>query len=150
MKSVFETSDVQELIERINKLTPSTSALWGKMNVAQMLAHCNVPYEFVYTNKHPKPNFLMKLIMRLIVKKIVTGFKPYKKNVKTAPAFIIADKKEFETEKELLINNIKKTLLLGKNHFEGLESINFGVMTSQEWSNMFYNHLQHHLSQFGA
>jgi len=30
---------VQEAIDRINKLTADTQPLWGKMNVAQMLAH---------------------------------------------------------------------------------------------------------------
>lgn len=39
IKNLFNNSVKQELIERINKLTPETQRKWGKMNVAQMLAH---------------------------------------------------------------------------------------------------------------
>lgn len=82
------TKDVSDtLIKRINALKPDTQPNWGKMNVAQMLAHCNVTYEMVLDNKHPKPNFLMKLILKLFVKKIVTSETPYKHNSRMAPAF---------------------------------------------------------------
>jgi hypothetical protein len=39
---------------------------------------------------------------------------------------------------------------LGKEHFEGKESLSFGPMTAQEWNNLFYKHLDHHLNQFGV
>ena len=39
MKSIFNASDRLQLIERINNLTPQSKALWGTMNVAQMLVH---------------------------------------------------------------------------------------------------------------
>jgi len=42
MNNIFNKQDSLEIIERINKLSPSTPALWGKMDVAKMLAHCNV------------------------------------------------------------------------------------------------------------
>ena len=149
MKSVFDQNDVNEIIERINKLTPETQPLWGKMSVGQMLAHCSVAYEFVYTDKHPKPNFLMSLILKFFIKKVVTGTKEYKKNSQTASAFMIIDKKDFEFEKKQLIDYIKQTLELGKTHFDGKVSLSFGKMNAHEWNNMFYNHLNHHLSQFG-
>lgn len=68
----------------------------------------------------------------------------------TAPAFIIRDERTFELEKQRLIDFIRKTSSLGTTHFEGRESLSFGVLTSREWSNMFYKHLDHHLGQFGV
>jgi len=59
MKNVFLASDVADFVTRINNLTPESQALWGKMNVGQMLAHCNVTYEMAYENKHPKPNVFL-------------------------------------------------------------------------------------------
>ncbi|MEJ7682865.1 MAG: hypothetical protein WKG06_34410 [Segetibacter sp.] len=109
------TKDVSEkIIERINKLKPTTQPGWGKMNVAQMLAHCNVTYELVFENKHPKPNFFMKFILKSFVKKIVTSETPYKHNSKTAPAFKITDARDFEAEKNRLINYINKTQQLSE------------------------------------
>ena len=150
MKNVFNKQDSLDIIERINKLTPSTPALWGKMNVSKMLAHCNVTYEFIYTDKHPKPNPFMKLILKLFVKKLVVSNQTYKKNNPTAPAFIISDEKIFETEKNNLINYITTTQELGESHFNGKESHSFGKLNTSEWNNMFYKHLDHHLSQFGV
>ncbi|MBK0402961.1 DUF1569 domain-containing protein [Adhaeribacter sp. BT258] len=150
MKNVFEPAVSTDLISRINKLSPQTQPLWGKMSVAQMLAHCNVTYEMVYEEKHPKPNALVKFMLKLFVKNTVVNEKPFKQNGQTAPAFLIKDEKNFEAEKDRLVNYIQKTQQLGKTHFEGKESHSFGVLNSQEWNNMFYKHLEHHLTQFGV
>ncbi len=150
MKSVFNLNDSKEIIERISQLTPDTKGLWGKMSVAQMLAHCNVTYEMAYENIHPAPNSFVKFMLKLFVKKSVVNETPYKKSIQTAPAFIIKENKDFYTEKERLINYIIKTQELGTNYFEGRESLSFGSLNSKEWNNMFYKHLDHHLQQFGV
>lgn len=150
MQNIFDPLITQELIARINQLKPETPALWGKMKVDQMLAHCSVAYEMAFTNKHPKPNAFMRFILKAFVKKGVVNEVPYSKNIRTAPAFIIADRKNFEAEKDRLIKYIEHTLSLGPDHFEGKESLSFGPMTTQEWNNLFYKHLDHHLTQFGV
>lgn len=150
MKNVFKKNDVDELIGRINNLSTKSMPLWGKMSVSQMLAHCNVTYEMVYDNIHPKPNPLMKLILKLFVKNAVVNDVPYKRNLKTAPQFIISDERNFEHEKTRLINYIKRTFELGEKYFDNKESNSFGILTVSEWNNMFYKHLDHHLNQFGV
>ena len=150
MKNIFDKKVVDEVVGRINKLTPKSAGLWGKMNVAQMMAHCNVSYEMVYTDKHPKPNGAMKLILKLFVKQPVVNEKPYKKNSRTAPAFLIVDERDFEKEKQRLIDYLIKTQELGEDHFHNKESHSFGPLTKTEWNNLFYKHLNHHLEQFGV
>ena len=61
MKNVFYKGDCDEFVKRINLLQPDSKGLWGKMDVAQMLAHCNVSYEMVYDDIHPKPGFFLKI-----------------------------------------------------------------------------------------
>lgn len=150
MKNIFTQEISNEIINRINSLTLESKGLWGKMSVAQMLAHCNVTYEMAYESKHPKPNFLMRFILKTFVKKIVTNEIPYKKSSSTAPAFIIKNDRDFIVEKKRLIDYINKTQQLGESYFDGKESLSFGKMTKSEWNNMFYKHLDHHLSQFGV
>ncbi len=150
MKSVFNLNDTEELKERINSLNPNSIGMWGKMNIAQMLAHCNVSYEMAFENKHPKPNAIMRFILKNFVKSTVVGDKPYKKSSQTAPAFIITDSRDFENEKKRLIAYIEKTRDLGENYFDGKESLSFGVLNKTEWNTMFYKHLDHHLNQFGV
>ena len=65
------------------------------MSVSQMLAHCCVTYEMIYTDKHPKPNKFLKMMLKLFVKNAVVSEKPFSKNGKTAPQFIISDEREF-------------------------------------------------------
>jgi hypothetical protein len=103
-----------------------------------------------YEDKHKKPNAFTKLMLKLFVKNTVVNDKPYKKNSRTAPQFVIADAKNFQEEKERLIAYIKKTQNLGGSYFDGRASHSFGKLTKQEWNNMFYKHLDHHLNQFGV
>lgn len=150
LPNIFTKSVADGVIQRINNLTPATQPKWGKMNVGQMLAHCNVTYEMVYDNKHKAPGGLGKLLLKMFVKNIVVSEKPYTKNSRTAPQFLITTEKEFNTEKERLINYINKTQQLGEKAFDGKESLSFGPLNTTEWNNMFYKHLDHHLTQFGV
>lgn len=150
MKNIFDKNDVEEIINRINQLTPETPALWGKMNVGQMLAHCVVPYDMALTDKYKKPNFLIRTMAKLFAKSMVVGPKPYPHNSRTAPEFLITDQRVFETEKNRLIDGIKKVQELGASHFEGKDSLSFDALSADQWNTLFYKHLDHHLSQFGV
>ena len=148
MKDIFTKTVTDEVISRLHKLEPSTQPNWGKMNVGQMLAHCNVSYEMVYDNKHPKPKGFKKWMMKTIVKNFVVNEKPFKKNGKTPPQFLMTDEKDFTAEKNRLINYLTKTQELGATHFDNKESHSFGSLSKNQWNNMFYKHIDHHLTQF--
>jgi hypothetical protein len=149
--NIFTKEVSNRIIERINKLTPESERQWGKMDVAKMLAHCNVAYEMIYEpDKHPKPKFPMSLILKFFVKPMVTGDKPPKKDSPTAPQFIMKSDKDFDAERARLIDYINRTTELGEGHFDGKESHSFGALNKNQWSNMLYKHLDHHLTQFGV
>ncbi|MEO9887137.1 MAG: DUF1569 domain-containing protein [Balneola sp.] len=150
MKDIFSPEVNQEIIDRINKLTPSTEPDWGKMNVSQMLAHSNVTYEMLYETKHKKPGLVKKLLLKALVKSVVVSEKPYKKNNPTAPEFKIVGGRDFEKEKKRLIDYLNRTQKLGRDHFDNKESHSFGKLSADEWNNMFYKHIDHHLTQFGV
>lgn len=149
--NIFNEDTTAKIVERIQKLTPDTQPHWGKMNVSQMLAHCCVTYQYVYEpQKFKKPNFLVAWVLKTFVKSAVCNEVPYKKNTSTAPDFIIKDNRDFDTEKQRLISFIRRAQQDGASFFDGKESHSFGKLTLQEWNNMFYKHLDHHLSQFGV
>lgn len=150
MKNIFDAKVTSEVVDRINKLSPETQPMWGKMSVDQMLAHCNVSYEMVYDTKHPKPNAFKRFMLKAIVKPYVVNDKPYKKNGRTAPEFVVSDEKDFHSEKERLINHLRKTQNLGEAYFDGMASHSFGKLSKEEWNNLFYKHIDHHLNQFGV
>jgi hypothetical protein len=150
IRNIFDPAVANEIISRIESLTPASKAVWGSMHVAQMLAHCNVTYEMVYENKHPKPNVLLRFILKKFIKPKVVGDEAYPQSSRTAPAFVIKTDKDFADEKARLLGYINTTVAHGTSFFEGKESLSFGKLTSAEWNAMFYKHLDHHLRQFGA
>lgn len=117
MKDIFSKTVSEEVMQRINALSPTTEGQWGKMTVDQMLAHCNVTYEFVYDGKHPRPKGFKKWMLKTFVKKIVVSETPYKKNNRTAAEFLITEKKDFSLEKDRLNQYIIKTQELGSDYF---------------------------------
>ena len=150
MNNIFDAKENEIVIGRIHNLQHTTRPLWGKMSADQMLAHCNVTYEMAFEDKHPKPNGFTKFMLKLFVKNAVVGSKPYKKNGRTAPQFLITDARNFEEEKTRLTSYLKKAQSLGADYFDNMESHSFGKLTKQEWNIMFYKHLDHHLNQFGV
>lgn len=150
LPSVFEKSTVDTILNRLDKISSDTQPQWGTMNSAQMLAHINVGYDLTYGKLNPKNSAFKKFMLKLFVKKIVTSEKPYVKNGRTAPEFVIANQRDFNNEKSVLIEYINRTLGKGKSYFEGKESVSFGKLSSDEWNNQFYKHLDHHFQQFGV
>ncbi|MES2132087.1 MAG: DUF1569 domain-containing protein [Bacteroidota bacterium] len=149
--NTFDPATTSSTLNRLDKLSHSTTPQWGKMNAAQMMAHLSVPYDFAYGKKELKPSFFTKLMLNLFVKDMVIGeTKPYPKNSRTSPDFIIADERDFEKEKARLIANIKETEAKGTTYFEGKDSGAFGKLAAKQWSVQFYKHLDHHFTQFGV
>ena len=95
MEDIFDQQVAAGVVRRIGNLSPDARPIWGKMTVAQMLAHCNVTYELVYDNKHAQPKGFKKFMLKLFVKPLVVSEKPYKQNGPTAPEFLVKETKDF-------------------------------------------------------
>lgn len=46
MKNLYQAATVEEVKQRIERLKPDSQRQWGKMNVAQAVAHCSGPMEW--------------------------------------------------------------------------------------------------------
>jgi len=147
--NAFDASTTESNIKRLENLNKDTQPKWGTMNAGQMLAHLNVAYKIEDGTINPKPNFLMKFILKTFIKGIVVSDKPFKKNGKTAPVFEMTTEKNFNTEKELFVNYMKKVQEKGASSFDGRVNPSFGKLTTKEWSNLFQKHIEHHFDQFG-
>ena len=154
MEDIFSKPVASSVIARFDALQPDTKPQWGTMDAAQMLAHCNCIYDMVYdpeyAKKNPPPNALVRALLKLFLKPVVVGPKPYKHNSRTAPEFLIKSNKDFARERERITAYIYKTQELGAAHFDGKHSPAFGALSSAEWNVLFHKHVDHHLRQFGA
>lgn len=147
MQSLLNSKSHEEIQERIAKLSPESRPIWGKMNAGQMLKHCQRPLEIAVHQKDfgLKPNILVKLFF----KKAMYNDKPFMKNMPTPKGFVVSEDVDFNTEKESLLKLINAFYQL-KDQNEWNPHPVFGKLSSQEWGQMQYKHLDHHLKQFGV
>ncbi|HUR65974.1 MAG TPA: DUF1569 domain-containing protein [Chitinophagaceae bacterium] len=147
VKNLFDNAVKQDIIVRINQLTPSTERKWGKMNVSQMLAHVQLPIGIAYGTHNPKGSFLLRMIGPLFKSKLWDK-KPYKQGLPTDPTFIMTgSERNFEKEKAILIdlvNRFDESTVVGEKHPI------FGKLSKENWSKATWKHLDHHLNQFGV
>jgi Protein of unknown function (DUF1569) len=149
MKNLFNQQDTAEIIERINRLTPQTRHLWGKMNAAQMLAHCTIIISIARGLKKPNRRRL-GILLAWMAKDQFFGEKPYPKDSPTDRTFIVADQHVFEKEKSTLLEPVKAFSSGGEVACTTHPNPFFGKLTPREWAREQYRHLDHHLSQFGV
>ena len=144
-KLLYDQEVFDQSLERIAKLTPETKPEWGEMDAAQMMAHCAE----IINVSNGKPlldtPWLAKLFKGMI-KKMVVGPKPYPRSTKTHPQYLQKSPKNFEEEKQHLLNALEELKQL-----ENTSVIHplFGSLTKEENGWAMYKHLDHHLTQFG-
>ncbi|MBW4889721.1 DUF1569 domain-containing protein [Mucilaginibacter sp. HMF5004] len=147
MKSLLNPVYSKEMIERINRLTPSSAALWGKMRVDQMLAHLNAFFNAAL-GEVKQERVLSGYLFGWIAKKKILSDQPFGKGLPTAKAFLAKGEYDFEAEKEHLIALIEHyTATKGKDVNKYPHTF-FGHLTTMEWDKLITKHLEHHLSQF--
>ena len=148
MKTIFDKSTRDELIRRINTLTESSTAQWGKMNVYQMLKHC-VRCEELYLGKRMvKRAFMGRLFGKIGLRNILKDEKPLGRNAPTSPHFKIAETSgAFDVEKQKWIALINEYATFSAPHFVHWF---FGKMTKEQVGQFVYKHTDHHLRQFGS
>lgn len=149
MKSLYIIIDKDEILARINKLSPETQHQWGKMNVCQMLVHCQMSVESAIGNRITTRTLMGKLIGRFF-KSMTTNDRSFGQGSPTHPDFIIGDTDEFNVEKEKLITLVQKMYDGGKLGATENPHAFFGHLTPTQWGALMYKHINHHLRQFGV
>lgn len=146
MKSIFDQSAREEIKGRVQLLRTDSQALWGKMNVGQMMRHCTKWDEMALGKTKYKQSFIGKLFGKIGLKDMIKD-EPVKKNLPTVPSFKI--KKEINMTEE----KIKWLSLLDEyDRYTGSGYMHpfFGMLTKEQTGLMVYKHIDHHLRQFNA
>ena len=146
MESLIDVQNKTEIINRINKLTPESKPLWGKMSVSKMMAHCVEAMRSAYGETRLKRAFMGKIFGGMAKRSLLSD-KPIKQGLPTDKNFIIKDEKNFDEEKNMLIDYVKKfDVKVVANNSHPF----FGIMSADEWDKITAKHLDHHLKQFGV
>ncbi|HAI76206.1 MAG TPA: hypothetical protein DCM08_08150 [Microscillaceae bacterium] len=149
MKNLLEPTPYQEILQRIELLQPHSARLWGKMSVAQMLAHCQVPIQVALGDVRSTRSWLGYLLGPL-VRSMLTSDKPLSAGSPTDAHFIVKEERNFEMEREKLKNLIHRLHTADTKDMTGRIHPFFGRLTAEQWGKGTYKHLDHHLRQFGV
>lgn len=149
MKNLFQPDAVHEVISRIDKLQPSVQRQWGKMDVAQMMAHCSAGLDLA-SGRLVRPRLLIGRLIGSFIRPIYSNDKPLSKNSPTDKSLVVSDTRDFSREQEQLKARVRQFHQGGEAQCTKHPHPFFGALTPQEWATGMYKHLDHHLRQFGV
>jgi hypothetical protein len=149
MKNLFDLEPKDEILRRIDSLAAQSEPAWGKMNAAQMMAHCIETLKAATGETSPK-RLLIGYLLGWAFKPQFYNDKPTGRNSPTHPTFVMAGERDFEKEKTGLKEAVQKFYGLGPTVIAKQRHSFFGRLTSDQWGKGMYKHLDHHLTQFNA
>jgi Protein of unknown function (DUF1569) len=149
MKNLFQRESVDEIVLRIDHLQPTSARQWGKMEVAQMMAHCSAALDMA-SGRLKRPRVFIGRLIGPLFKSIYTNEKPFSRNNPTDPKLVFSDQRDFVREQEQLKQKVREFHAAGEAGCTKHPHPFFGPFTPQQWSRGMYKHLDHHLRQFGA
>ena len=150
MKTIFDTTTREELIQRINSLNEDSEPIWGKMSVYQMAKHCTIWNEWVLGKKDfvYKQDFFGKIFGKMVLKSNTKDDKPISKNMPAGKAFTVKEMEDdLKTQKSIWTEQI-----LTYENFSNDCFVHdfFGKMTKEQIGIFAYKHNDHHLRQFNT
>jgi len=149
MKNLFQPETIVEIVSRIDKVQPTSPRQWGKMDVAQIMAHCSATLDMA-SGRMNRPRVFIGRLIGPFVKSIFTNEKPFSKNSPTDEKLVIADQRDFAREQDQLKLKLRQFHQGGEAQCTRHPHPFFGALTPQQWSRGMYKHLDHHLRQFGV
>ncbi|MGI4874014.1 MAG: DUF1569 domain-containing protein [Janthinobacterium lividum] len=138
------------LISRLFQLMPDTKRRWGTMTPGQMLVHCADQLRVSRGEKRVTSVRVPGLFRPLLKWYFVTRVKEFKRGMKTLPELDarlgMTPPVSFATDHATLLS----LLAPARYPAGGLHHPLFGYLSAQEFGEITWKHLDHHLRQFGV
>src|SRR5258706_1023820 len=99
MKTIFDKTTRDELINRINTLNENSTAQWGRMTSYQMLKHCRMWEEMIAGKKKYKRVFIGRLFGKMVLKNMLKDERPLMRNTPTIPELKIIEDGDVSSER---------------------------------------------------
>lgn len=152
MKTLRDRQQVDEILARLDRLTPATPRLWGKMSAHQMVCHLNDAFK-LYAGViaaappgFPYPSKLLKWGCLFVPIRWPKGFKTVPELDQQRRG---APESDFARDVAELRDRLKAFAHIPEN-FAWPTHPYLGAMSAAEWMRLGYLHTDHHLRQFGA
>ena|SRR5437868_228499 len=145
-KSLSHARARQELLDRLERLTPDATARWGMMTAPLMLAHLA---DWMSMASGDIKTAARKHVLRYPpLKQLAIYWLPFPRGVQTSPELVGRTPLEWSIEVASVrerVESFEKLYLRA----QWPEHPVFGKMTPRAWGVFAYRHMDHHLRQFG-
>ena len=148
MRNLGTSGCLDDLVARVQRVTPDSARLWGKMNAQQMLLHLGGASAAALGQKEfvikPRPGgavvrFVLFYLMRRYPRDIRVG---------SNPAGRAVDPSDFDRDRQRVID-LLRAMAAPDASLVPRHPI-FGRMSRGSWLRWAYMHTDHHLRQFGV
>ena len=150
MKQLFEPATAAEVKARLGHLRPDSERRWGTMSAAQAVEHCARGLEQALGDRRP-PRMLVGRLLGWAIKPLALGNDaPFRPNSPTVPELVVADARDLDVARARLIGLMDRVVASGPAGCTTHPHSFFGRLRPDEWGELMYKHLDHHLRQFGV
>ena len=150
MKNLFDIATAREVEDRLGCLTPESKREWGTMSAAQAVAHCSLGIETALGEIKPSRMLVGRILGPAIKRMALGNDAPMRRNSPTYPEIVVKDDRDLKAEKVRLAGLIERFSKGGAGACTKHPHAFFGALTPEQWAELMYKHLDHHLRQFGA
>lgn len=149
MKSAFDPSVRDELLARLDRLTPDARARWGSFTATRMLAHLNDALRLAVgeLDVRVRRNILANPVGRWVAIYVI----PWPKGARTARELLERGRGDvtFATERAML-HDLMGKFAARRGALSWPPHPLFGAMRERDWGALTWRHTDHHLRQFGV
>lgn len=150
MKNLANDVVLDELVTRLQHLTPSHAAVWGTMNGQQMARHLGDASEAVLKRRpfasksRGKPSPLRKFLLLHVLRQMPRGIK-----AGADPAGAAVDPTDFAADLARAVTLLRELAAASPEALVAAHPV-LGPMSRANWMRWAYLHTDHHLRQFGV
>jgi hypothetical protein len=147
MPSFRERAVCEEMIRRLDRLTPSTRPKWGTLDAPRMLCHIADTLAMAVGDL-PVPLMNYVPLRHFPLKHLILYVFPFPKGARTAKELLSSVPGNIDSDRRRVVELIRR--LASAPHASGPQHPIFGRLTNDEWNVLQCKHLEHHLRQFGC
>jgi hypothetical protein len=148
MASIWDEPARHDLLARVERLTPDSTARWGKLNCVGMLAHVNDALRMVIGEVNPP---LRRTPLRFFpLKQLIIYVFPFPRGAPSAPLLFARGSTAVFRDEVGAFGQILQRVAGRSADTTWPDHPAFGRMSRRDWGALGYKHIDHHFTQFGV
>ncbi len=148
MRSLWNPNAADEMLARLDRLTPDSKAVWGRFSCTDMVAHLNESMRMALGDIVPASK---RIPIRFFpLKQLIIYVVPFPKGAPTAPELIARSGRAVWADEVKTFGELMARLAARSGDANWPSHPAFGSMNRRSWGVLGYKHLSHHFTQFGV